>query len=117
VVLLMRRAVVEDHRRIAHMQVVEREPQRFGRRRLGAAGCEAGDQVVDVVMPLGRASQAEFGRVDFERLDHRRRAQQRTDVGVDVEARDFQQRCGGGTGGRGRRRSRCCARSIRATRG
>ena len=91
-VLLMHRAVIDVHRRIADLQVVEGEAQRLRGRRLGRGGLKASDQVVDVVVARCGARNAQLGGIDLERLDHRRKTQQRADVGIDIQPRHLEQR-------------------------
>ncbi len=84
--------VLENHRPVAQLQVVESEQHRRGCRGRRFSRLETGDQVIDVVATVCRARQSQFRPIDLECLDHRSTAQQRADVGVDVEACDLQKR-------------------------
>ena len=92
------RTVVEAEFAVGHAQVEQRKARRLGRRVAGL-GCEALQQVVDVVAAIAQAGQAQSRRIELQAGDHRRPAQQRACIDVDEQAPDLQLRRGSGAPG------------------
>ena len=77
--------------------VVNGETRRFARR-LARARCggEVLQHVIEVVVAVAEPAHAQGRRIDVDRVDHRRQAQQRDDRGVGADALDLEHRRGVG---------------------
>ena len=84
--------------------VVEREMRRLATRRLRlpVRRAQAAQHIVEVVLAVGDAADANTRRIDFEPVDHRRQAPDRLGRGVHIDARGLELRRRGFGGSRQR---------------